>query len=91
MMYKSKVWLHRSVEELKSNKGDYWIDYTFIDKPEPGQILNVTSDMTEDLKDDFVWSKEYGNGNYIIQSAKEMFDPKINDGFSFSVMLLKVK
>ena len=90
-MYKSKVWLHKTAKELEKNEGSYNIHYTFIDKPKPGQILNVTSDMTEDLQDDFVWSKDYGHGNYIIQSAKEMFDPKVNDGFSFCVMVIKVQ
>ena len=90
-MYKSKVWLYKSVEDLERNNGDFWIDYTFMDKPETGQILNVTPDMTEDLQENYVWTEEYGNGNYMIQSVKEMFDPKINAGFSFGVMLLKVK
>jgi len=89
-MYKSKVWVHRNVEEILSNKGPYYIDYTFLDEPQNGNIIKVTEEMTEDISEDFLWNKKYGPGNYIIHSAAKMFDPKIHDGFSYCVMVLKV-
>jgi hypothetical protein len=38
-----------------------------------------------------MWKNEYGPGNYIIQTAVKIFDPKIHDGFSYCVMALKVQ
>ncbi|WP_412560824.1 hypothetical protein [Winogradskyella sp. MIT101101] len=90
-MYKSKVWLHKNLEELSGNSGDFWISYTFLDEPKAGDIIKVTNEMAEDIADDERWKREYGPGNYIVQNAEKMFDPKINDGFSFCVMTLKVK
>ena len=48
-MYKSKVWVHRNVEEILSNKGPYYIDYTFLDEPQNGNIIKVNEEMTEDI------------------------------------------
>ena len=90
-MYKSKVWLHKSVKELSNNSGHFWINYTFMDKPKAGEIINVTDEMAEDIADEELWKREYGAGNYIVQTAANMFDPKIHDGFSFCVMTLKVE
>ena len=90
-MYKSKVWIHKNVEELLKNNAPYWIDYTFLDKPKNGEIIKVTQEMTEDISEEFNWEKNYGPGNYIIQSCANMFDPKIHDGFSYCIMALKVQ
>ena len=91
MMYKSKVWVHKNVEEILSNKGPFFIDYTFMDEPQNGDIIRVSEEMTKDISQEFLWNKDYGPGNYIIQSAVKMFEPKIHDGFSYCIMALKVK
>ena len=89
-MFKTKVWIHKSVEELANNKAPFWIDYTFIDPPKEGEIINITNEMANDIANEHLWKTEYGPGNYIIKTSANMFDPKINDGFSYSVMVLKV-
>lgn len=90
-MYKSKVWIHKNLEELSKNEGRYWINYTFLDEPKAGDIIKVTNKMTEDIANDELWIREYGPVNYIVQTSTNMFDPEINDGFSFCVMTLKVE
>jgi acyl-ACP thioesterase len=90
-MYKCKVWIHKNLEEILKNKGPYAIDFTFMDEPKNGDIIRVTKEMTKDLSDEFLWNKDYGPGNYIIESATNMFNPKIHDGFSYCIMALKVE
>ncbi len=90
-MYKSKVHIHKNVEEILNNKSPYWIDFTFTEKPENGDIITVTEDVSKDIEDDLNWTKNYGPGKYIIHSCANIFDPKIHDGFSFCVMALKVQ
>lgn len=90
-MYKTKVWIHKNVEELSKNEAPFSIDYTFIDPPKEGEIIKITNEMAKDIADKPLWKNEYGPGNYIIQTSANMFKPKINDGFSYSVMALKVE
>ncbi|PTX61993.1 hypothetical protein C8N46_10390 [Kordia periserrulae] len=62
-----------------------------MDEPKAGEIIKVTDEMAKDIADKELWKREYGSGYYIVQTAANMFDPKIHDGFSFCVMTLKVE
>ncbi|MET6990790.1 hypothetical protein [Sediminicola arcticus] len=90
-MYISKVWIHKSVEELSNNSGRFWINYTFLNEPKAGDIIKVTNEMAEDIADKELWKREYGPGNYIVQTVANIFDEKIHDEFSFCLMILKEK
>ena len=89
-MYKSKVWIHETEQEIENNKSPIWIDYTFIEKPEKNQIITITNDMVEDLSDKSLWENKFGPGKYLIKESQQMFSPKENDGLSHSVMVLKI-
>lgn len=89
-MYKSKVWIHNNVEDILNNSGHFWIDYTFLDEPKAGEIINISNEMAEDIVDSELWNRKYGPGKYLIQTAAKMFDPKIHDGFSYCIMALKM-
>ncbi len=90
-MYKTKVWIHKNKEDAISNKGDFWLDCTFIDKPTNDNIVTITEELIVDIQDELIWNKDYGPGEYKIFKALNIFNPHQHDGFSYSVMVYKVQ
>ncbi|NAY93381.1 hypothetical protein GTQ34_15835 [Muricauda sp. JGD-17] len=90
-MYKTKVWIHKSKEDIITNQGDFWLNCTFIDKPLDDYIVTITEDLILDIQDEIIWNEYYGPGEYKVFKASEMFNPEQNDGFSYCVMVYKVQ
>ena len=88
-MYKTKVWLYRSENEISKEGLSLSVDCDFPEAPYEKQIIKIDETNVHELEENDVWISFFGFGPYKVVKSENMFVPEIHDGFSYSVVAVK--